>query len=303
MKRLLLLPLRITCRVDAPVVLPRYKGWLFHGAFGRALAAVSPELRRAMFPNAAGLCQRATPNPFLLLPPLDRREGYRLGERFVFGLTLMGAAVELLPACLAALQCMAERGLHYESGAAVPFRIEQVDQQTPWAEAGWQALWAPEQGLTLGQPHVLTGADLPSPDLKQGVEITFLTPTEIMADMDRRCAPEFPLLFRRLLGRAAMIASELHGFELLAAGEKSDLLDLAQPLALALDATSWHEPDAGPMARQRAFGGFLGTAVYRGDPAHLAPLAPWLGLAQTLRLLTKKTSYGFGLMRCREPQF
>jgi len=293
MNRLKLLPLRIRCRATARTGLPTFKGTVFHGALGWALAEVSPDLRRLLFASEGGFTERATPNPFALVPPLHTGPEFRAGEAFHFGLTLLGCAVDALAPCMAGLQAMAERGVGTNR---VPFVIDVIEQRAP--DGTWQALFSPARGMWLASPRVLNGTELPQPALTHEVEVAFLTPTSITeADAPCRNAPAFRTLMSRTLSRVLMIASELHGVDLLDRPGKAELLGLAGEVRTLMDATCWQEVErfSPKEERQRQFGGLMGLASYQGD---MAPFIPWLALGQALQL-GKKTSFGFGVTAFR----
>lgn len=297
MNRLHILPLRIHCRATAHMPLPAFKGTVLHGALGWALEAVSPDLRRLMFASEGGLTERATPNPFALVPPLHNGPGFESGEGFSFGLTLLGCAVDALAPCIAALQAMGTRGLGTNRA---PFAIEQVEQRH--ADGLWRPLVSPAQGIWFASPQPLDGSQLPQPKLTHALEVAFLTPTSL-TENDQPClrAPSFKTLFSRALGRALMVGSELQGVDLLDATTKKDLLNRAGAIRLTADATCWQELErfSPKEEKERRFGGLMGLAAYEGD---FAPFIPWLALAETLQV-GKKTSFGFGLTAFRAPTF
>jgi hypothetical protein len=297
MKRLKILPLRIRCRAVADMPLPAFKGTVLHGALGWALDAVSPDLRRLMYASEGGFTERATPNPFALIPPLHAGPGFQAGESFHFGLTLFGCAVDVAAPCVAALQAMAERGL---GPGRVSFAIELIEQRHP--DGLWRPLVSPAQAMWFASPQALDGSQLSRPALADALEVAFLTPTTLTENNQPcRRAPAFKTLFSRALGRALMVGSELHGVELLDSATKKDLLNRAGAIRLTADATCWQEVErfSPKEERERQFGGLLGLAAYEGD---FTPFIPWLALAQALQV-GKKTSFGFGVTHFRPTSF
>lgn len=123
--------------------------------------------------------------------------------------------------------------------------------------------------------------------------VSFMTPTEVVGkDQPYRVAPPFQALLNRILGRAQMLATELHGLDLLGREDRRDLVSLAGDVATESDSTGWASVSrfSTKEQRQRIFGGLTGTVIYRGA---FQPFLPWLALGELIHV-GKKTSYGFG---------
>jgi hypothetical protein len=105
-------------QAQEPIILPPYKGSTLRGGFGFAFRRVvclskdkecgecilkgkciysyvfetppSPETKMMRKYEAA-------PHPFVIESPLERKRGYKPGDNLIFGLVLIGKAIEYLP--------------------------------------------------------------------------------------------------------------------------------------------------------------------------------------------------------------
>ena len=112
-----LLPLRFTLRARTPLQLPRYKGSTVRGGFGTAFkqtvcvvehrdcgrcllrtTCAYPYVFDTPVPGDATRLRKytAAPHPFVLLPPLEKKERYEPGECLHVGWTLIGKGAQYL---------------------------------------------------------------------------------------------------------------------------------------------------------------------------------------------------------------
>jgi hypothetical protein len=223
-------------RVESHTHLPTYKGATLHGAFEQALAQVSHPLYRRLA-QAAPDNGRAVPKPFVLEPPEDSITDYAPGDPLDFGLVLVGNALWQLPACTAAVQEMGRIGLGRGRGT---FRLERMDADRPsgdplpvYADAVWNGFTVPPSARDLARAAERGFAG-------DGIEIELTTRLRIKSDGRLvRQAPEFPVLWNRLIGRLNMLAWNHHGLRLLDDAAKQDLARRAQAIALTDADTRW----------------------------------------------------------------
>jgi hypothetical protein len=299
-----------------PLSLPPYKGSTLRGAFGVAFkeaACVSDGkvCRRCLLATNCfynyvfdtpipvdSLRMRkytAAPHPFVLEPPLDARRSYTPGDRFEFGLVLVGKAIELLPYFVFVFDRMGQRhGLGRGRGRLNLVEVVWVSVDASSGES--QIIYALPEGRLLDGDWAATVDDLLPERLDAGangstrVTVRFETPCRMVRGATLTDQPEFHVLFRSLLRRLSSLAyfhcgSDLDlDFRALAAA--------AEHVRLIRDETSWFDWER-YSARQDArmsLGGIVGDAEYEGEMAQLLPV---LRLGEILHA-GKGTGFGLG---------
>ena len=112
--------------------LPVYKGSLFHGALGQALARIGTNFRDYFYnpspPAHWSDTQQAPPRPYILIPPLDEKTRYTAGDTLSLGIILYGSAIDYFLIIFAALEHLGEfMGLGKQRGR---FQIDRIQQLT-----------------------------------------------------------------------------------------------------------------------------------------------------------------------------
>ncbi len=137
--------------------LPAYKGALFHGALGQALARISTHFRDYFYNPVAPAhwsdAQQAPPRPYVLIPPLDEKTHYSAGDTLKLGIVLYGAAIDHFPVVFAALEHLGEfMGLGRQRSR---YRIDSVHQLTAHGSTMLyqNRQWFPEFRYPLRQRH------------------------------------------------------------------------------------------------------------------------------------------------------
>ena len=243
----------------AEINLPKYKGSVFHGAFGRSLNEISPRWFAYFYQ------QLSRPKPFVLLPPLDDNETYKSGHQFNFELTLFGEACNHYAVTQAAIEYLGRRmGLGFNRG-----KYEIIEIQTQHFDFA------------------------PQPDTKiNNVTLTMATRLRLK-HKNRLCRrlPAFSIFLLRLIKRLETLQKHY--------APKSDveiqqraLIEHAHSISIGSQNLKWNEWDR-YSARQKSrmkFGGLLGSVSFRGD---LEPFYPLLQLGEWLHV-GNKTSFGLG---------
>lgn len=229
--------------------------------------------------------------PYTVEPLLGDRRYFVPGERFQFGLTLFGQAVNLFPYLALAVPQMGEAGIGktleqiergtWHRGRFVLRRIEEFNPLTNTRrnllDEGGQMVQVPQQPVTA--VHVSAAARL----IGQRVEanagrlaLHFLTPTRIIHQKTLMHQPHFRPLFQRLVERVNELQRT---FGL--ADQPPDwqaLLALADQVTLEQDSTGWWDVQghSSRLEREQQLGGFIGVARYFANPEAWAGLLPWL---------------------------
>ena len=268
---------RISCRAQEKILLPSYKGSALHGGFGFALKAVSAFYYKKFCQPPSG------PNPYILLPPLDKAEHYPPGHVFSFELTLAGSAAAYFPVCRDALEHLGKQlGFGKNRGK---FEIISLDSAVP-----------PIADDSLVQNPLIRGdviaASRPRTDSRE-LTLHFITPLRLK-EKDRLLLspPPFSIFFARLLGRLNSLAIFYGEGAVITPEEKQNLLEKAKTVKIIEDKTR-RQDLARFSTRQKQwmkFDGLMGSLVYGGD---FSLFVPFLAVGEWLHV-GGKTSFGFG---------
>lgn len=305
--RLPYLRLRCTLRAGAPAQLPAFKGSTLRGAFGHALRQIACTMGPA---QPCATCRRRAccvytrlfetfvegePPPFLrgipsaprpyLFEPRDDRLDFAAGDLLDFDLLLFGAAVDLAPFAVLALERMAEQGL---GARRAPFALEEVrylDSEGRWQTVahGSASSWRAPQGPSADPPH-----DLPAGELV----LRFLTPTRLLVDGRLAERVEFRALAFKMLRRVL----ELAWFHVPGAAIDwtfRPLLQQASRVQVVSSNLEWRDWQRYSHRQGRAMtlGGFVGEMRLAGD------LAPFAALLRTAEIIHVGKGATFGLGR------
>lgn len=310
--------LRLGVSMEAlePLHLPSFKGSTLRGAFGTALRQV---MCATGAPGCKGCAETdscvysyvfetpipaktdrmrkytAAPHPFVLEPPLDSRMDYAPGDRFDFGLVLVGRAIELLPYFVLAFGRMGRRnGLG--SGRGHLRLVEVTWEPLGVSSAEAQTIYALPEGRLQDGYRAATVDDLlldPSPAILEGttrIAVRFDTPCRLVRGAALTDRPDFHVLFRSLLRRLSSLAYFHCGSELDL--DFRTLAVAAEQVCLVRDETRWFDWER-YSARQdtrMSLGGIVGDAEYEGDMTALLPL---VRLGEVLHV-GKGTGFGLG---------
>jgi len=245
------------------------------------------------------------PRPFVVVPPLNGKVTYEVGEDFDFGITLFGNMVSMLPYMVAGLREMGEMGIGKRVNGTGPrkyrgtFDVERIAAVNPLSGAAQEILdvkdgfvHVPTTAVT--QANVVkVAAGLPA----DRIAVDLLTPLRLIEN-GRLVRPlRFAPLSRRLLDRLEALGGRYGG-----GGPAVDFADLArraQGVEAAVDETRWVELESYSTRQGRAtpMGGCLGRIVFAGD---LAPFLPWLVWGQVVHV-GKDATKGNGIIRLSDP--
>lgn len=294
--------LRFTAEAQSVIELGAYKGSALRGAWQSHLRTLYCAQQTDHDPLHANLCpvcyllsREADPSdnrrPYAFEPPLTPQSRFLPGERFDFGLSIYGHAVQFLPYIVLAVQQMGQAqglGKPIHAGQRGTFRLVQIAEANPLTgeeatlyAAGDSKIQMPRHPVTPEQveraAQRLAGA-LPGGRLT----LEFLTPTRLTERGGLVREPRFLPLLARLTDRIARLA-ESFGAPLgappspaLAYEERGELLALAARVELVEDRTHWWDLSGHStrLDRQQPMGGFVGRATYRAD--EWGPLLPWV---------------------------
>lgn len=258
---------------------------------------------QAICPVCWLLSHEATPGdsrrPYAIEPLLPGSTGrpakagfwFEPGERFQFGLTLFGQAVNLFPYLVLAVPRMGNDGVGrkldhgqrgpWQRGRFVLRAIQEVNPLTGVRRTlmgeGQQMVQTPQHAVTGAQ--VQAAAEQATQRLQANggqLSLRFLTPTRIVHEKKLMHEPHFRPLFQRLLERVNELqrtfgqASEPPPWQ--------ELLALADQVTLTQNSAGWWDVQgrSSRLEREQQLGGFIGSAQYSAPPDLWPSLLPWL---------------------------
>jgi hypothetical protein len=298
--------LRFTCQAITPVDLPAYR------AGGQLRGALGNVMRRAYCPEACfGNGKPPTPEHVAVCPvcwlmaanehPGEERRGYALwppvayaaqadraaqpfapGERFDFGLSLYGDTLRLLPYFLLTVAEVGREGVGLGRGTFALRQVCALDpllggQESVLAE-GESLIHTPSLQVGAAQVQAATQRVLAQVGRTGRLGLRFHTPMRLVADEQLVKAPDFGVLFTRLLERIDQLERQYAGGGRRDEAERQGLLACANRVRLAEARTQWVEIRSGSTRRGEPswISGFVGEASYLAPVEVWQPLLPWL---------------------------
>lgn len=295
---------RFTLRPKEVFSLPDYKGSALRGMFGKALRGVVCAAKR---PSCSACLVRlqcvyaylmespipedhpysrkykTAPHPYIIEPPLIRRQHFGPESRVQFGLTLIGKAGEYLPYCTYALS---EAG-RLRSGFEVE-RVEALD-----IVGGFWEIYNSQDRKLLPHDNVISSSFF----LKKGracrkLTLVFETPVRIKEkDLLSQELP-FDLLAKRLYERACLLAHFHCGAGLDVLEAPAEAFNGVETVKSGLRWTAIKRYSHS-QKEEMNLDGWAGEITYAGDLGRHLPL---LLLGEHLHI-GKNTTFGLGKYR------
>lgn len=316
---------RFTINPEQPLVVPAVnKGNMLRGGFGHAFRRLCcvPQCNDAKTCPLANSCpykaifepspphgaerlskNQDIPRPFVFRAPQTRQTRFEPGQRFEFGLVLIGHALDFLPYFVLSFRELATGGLGLNRAGCSLERVEQInsipsapgreDTQPEVIYASEEHRFRVNEALTAGEwiKRRLDGLLPRNGDLAfQRVRIRFLTPTLLRADGEIVRRPEFHHVFKRLRDRINALCT-FYGdgplnvdFQVL--GKR------AEEVRTISTSFGWAERHRTSSRTQRRheLSGVVGEGTYEGD---LQEFLPWLALGE-LTGLGRHAAFGNG---------
>lgn len=291
---------RFTLEALDPIHLPPFKGSALRGGFGYTL-------KRLVCCRSRGDCQEcllgndcvygylfetsppedaevlrtheAIPRPFVIQPPLDRRNTFEPGEHLDFHLLLIGRGIAYLPYFALVFQELGQTGLGRGRGKYALQDVRAVHplngQEQPVYDG--ETLLSTELEVTAGE--IAAWADrLPT----DRFTVRFLTPARLKhGGRFAREKVDFHVLVRALLRRLSSLAYFHCGAQW--ETDYAGWVERAQGVEAVdthLNWIAWGRR-SGRQERRIDMGGVVGSVTYAGD---LAPFRPLLALGQWIHV-------------------
>lgn len=222
---------------------------------------------------------------YALVPPSPRPSlistgagVYQPGQRFEFGLTLFGDAQRFLPYFILAIPEMGRLGVGAGRGQFALKSVTALDpldgqDQVVLAE-GEALVRVPERLITAERIQQAADRCVPPDRLR----LTFQTPMRLIDDQRLVKAPDFGVLFKRLLERLDELNVQYNSGASRPASEVQALQTLANQVRLIDADTQWVELQSGSSRSGKVtwLSGFVGRAEYAAPFGVWRALLPWL---------------------------
>lgn len=295
-------------KASEPLILPSYKGSTLRGGFGHAFRKVVCALKQKecndcllkekcvysyVFetpPHSGTEIMRkykTVPHPFVLEPSPEKRRGYKPGDEIIFGLILIGRAIDYLPYFIYTFHELGNIGIGKGKGR---FELKAVE-----CEESRQSIYDSEtKTLKPFNPSTLTltfdDSDSKTPNLLP-LTLNFLTPARILYDGHLTLDLEFHILIRNLLRRLSLIYY-FHCNGDSSKWEFEKIIEKAKDVKVKEKDLRWYDWER-YSARQDTrmkMGGFFGRISFEGD---IEPFMPLIKAGEMLHV-GKGTSFGLG---------
>lgn len=287
--------LRFTLEVLQPLTLPEPRGAALRGALFESLWRQHGETALGSLVEPGG----QLPRPHTIEPPLTASGQYAAGQQLTFGLTLFAAAHDLVPSLIGAVRQWQTVGIGARQsrhagetryrGRRGRVRLLRVLAENPFT-AQRQVLWASDwqhgrqpdlsPTLVITAAHVAAAAQNWPLDERGAVQLTFHTPTRLIARGRLVRSPQPCVLVARLVQRLralgqAFAAGDTPG---LPSDDPQALLAHAAAVTLQADETTWVDQwsPSRRLRRTTPIGGFVGRASWEGEQAAMRALLPLL---------------------------
>ena len=294
--------------------LPEYKGSTLRGGFGRTLkravcAIKNKECKNCLLkekcvysyifetppPKDATRLRKYpyAPHPFVIEPPLERKEEYKQEEELPFNLILIGKATEYLPYFVFAFDKLGELGLGTGKGK---YWLKEVRCTSNNSDDGY-LIYTGEDKIFKDSYTLTTGEDILEECKKyynkRKITLNFITPTRLKYQEHFIKDLEFHILIRNLLRRISLVSYFHCGKELKV--NFKDLIEKAKTVKRQDSSLTWYDWErySSRQNTRMMLGGFTGrvTFSFNGvDPNHFLPFI----LLGSYIHVGKGTSFGLG---------
>lgn len=302
---------KLTIVAEEPLILPTYKGSTFRGGFGHALRKTVCLMKDKDCPDCLlySKCVYSyifetppppdskimrkypeVPHPFLIIPPLERKHSYHVGEKADFGLILIGKAIDYLPYFIFTFEELGKIGIGKEKGKfslTEVYSINSEQKETLIYEATQRKLLSL---FCVRFPFKENSDHLE----KEAIGLKFLTPVRLKYEGSIGNQLEFHVLIRNLLRRISTLAY-FHCEEDHSTIDFKGLIEKAKEVKIAKNDLRWYEWErySSRQDTKMSMGGFVGHVTYQGD---LTEFLLWLKAGELVHV-GKGTTLGLGKFR------
>ncbi|HDZ02130.1 MAG TPA: CRISPR system precrRNA processing endoribonuclease RAMP protein Cas6 [Nitrospirae bacterium] len=211
----------------------------------------------------------SAPHPFIIEPPNGRKQGYTPGSEIVFGLTLIGRAIDYLPYFVYSFDELGKTGIGKGRGKYELKEVRSGAEDKVIYSSDTKTLKTFKTDI-LSFNSVFTTTDTYN---TKSLTLNFLTPARIIYNKHLTLDLELHILIRNLLRRLSL----LYYFH--CSGDTSEwdfkgLIEKAQNVKVKRSDLKWYDWER-YSARQETkmkMGGFVGEITFEGDVEPFMPL-------------------------------
>jgi hypothetical protein len=300
-----------------PILLPPYKGSTLRGGFGNAFRRTVCVMRDKECTDCLlkGKCvysyvfetpppadtklmrkYEAAPHPFVIQPPIERKQVYKPGEDLTFGLVLIGRAIDYLPYFIYTFDELGKTGLGRGRGKFVLKTVESEESGVRSEPIYDDASKTLKQFNAVAIP--LDGA-IKRTRKKASLTLRFLTPARITYDGRLTLDIGFHMFIRTLLRRLSLLVYFHCGIDP-STLDFTGIIEQAKKIEVSDTKLSWYDWErySGRQERKIAMGGFIGDITFKGA---LAPFMPLIKAGEVLHV-GKGTAFGLGRYSVEESE-
>jgi hypothetical protein len=216
------------------------------------------------------------PRPYVLEPPDVKHSTISPGDRFEFGIVLVGRAIGYLPYFVFSFNALGEVGLGPDRGK---FSVAEVHQERPHDSL---QLYEENKSVLRHDGNPVTAKEIESRyETGRSVTIHFLTPTRIISDGQPSAVLTFAHLIRALLRRLSSLCYFHCGSEL--SLPFAELKLQAESVVTAQSALTWRLQDrfSGRQGKRIDSSGLEGSVTFEAPSASiLAKFLPLLAAGE-----------------------
>jgi CRISPR-associated endoribonuclease Cas6 len=301
---------RFTIKPENELILPPYKGSTLRGGFGRALKysvcieggreciqcvhrykCIYSYVFETPVPREEKESKRSkdeyVPHPFVIEPPIDKRQFYGIEDKLDFHLILVGRAIDYIPYIIFAFEELGRLGIGKDRGKYSLEKVISINNDR-------EILIYDNDSHIRDDFYVIDSTELfrDATQLNyQQVTFHFLTPTRIKNKGKLTIDIDFVIILRNLLRRLSRLA-QVHcdeKWEL----EWKELIEMANDrVSTVSSGLKWHDWKrySQRQGTKMKMGGFLGEITLEGE---FAEFMPFIKLGELLHM-GKGTVYGLG---------
>lgn len=233
------------------------------------------------------------PHPFVVEPPLEKKEEYSKDEEFSFNLILIGKATDYLPYFIFAFDKLGELGLGKGKGKYWLREVRSIRSNSNSAHP----IYTGEDKILKDSYSLISGKDILEECKKyyhkRKITLHFITPTRLKYQEHFIKNLEFHILIRNLLRRISLL-SYFHCDRELQADFKG-LIERAERVKKENSNLSWYDWQR-YSARQNTkmlLGGFIGKVAFAFDGIEPEQFLPLILLGKYIHV-GKGTGFGLG---------
>ena len=290
------------------LLLPYYKGSTFRGGFGNAFRGVVCALKKMECKECmlASRCIYAyifetspnedaeimnmnkyekIPHPFIIEPPEETKQIYKIGDKLYFSLILIGRAIDYLSYFIFTFEELGKIGIGRGRGKYRLTEVETGKKELVYSSDSKTVRAATPEELYIQETFDFSG------HLEKTIKIKFLTPARISYQRNLTTDLKFHILIRNLLRRLNLL-HYFHCEKSIPAWDHKELIQRAEGVSTKASSLRWLDWER-YSSRQNVkmkMGGITGEITYKGN---MEPFMPILKAGEIVHI-GKGTSFGLG---------